>query len=77
MRRLKKFAPKLDMQALAVEVFHLIQRRKSDDRLTWTGDTCVRVNMTIVIPNGSAQQTTQGRRKRFRTILKALMLAAG
>lgn len=40
-RRLVAFAPKLDVQALALEQFGLIQQREIDGRLRWKDATCV------------------------------------
>ena len=76
-RRLQKFAPKLDVQALAAELFRVIQRGAKDVRLTWKSDTVVKINVSVVIPTGPAIQTTQGRRKRFRAALEPLMKTAG
>ena len=76
-RRLKKFAERMDTQELARELVELIERRVDDPRLTLTGDTCVKVNVSHVIPDDAAKQTTHGRRKRFRSDMEALMHAAG
>ena len=76
-RRLTDLEPKLDVGALALEVFDLIQQKQSDERLTWMDDACVRINMTRVIPDGPAKQTTAGRRKRFRCAIEPLMIPGG
>lgn len=76
-RRLEPFLPRLDTKALARQVHDLIQRGAVDDRLTWKEAACVKVNVSVIIPDGPAKQTTQGRRKRFRGDLEPLMQGAG
>ena len=76
-RRLQPFAPKLHTQALAVELFEHIQSRDQDSRLTWKSDTCVRIRLTLAIPDGPPKQTTQGRRRRLRAAITPLLIAAG
>ena len=76
-RRLQAFSPKLDLSALAAELIALVDKQAGDPRLTWKGIGCVRINVSVVIPDDAAKQTTQGRRKRFRSALIPLMAAAG
>lgn len=76
-RRLERFQQRLDTRALAVQVLDLVQQKSADVRLTWKSATCVKINVAVVIPDGPANQTTQGRRKRFRRDLETLMLATG
>ena len=76
-RRLQKFAERMDTQEVAREVVELIKQRADDPRLTLTGNSCVKINVSCVIPDDAAKQTTQGRRKRFRDDMEALMHAAG
>ena len=76
-RRLREYSPKLDVSALAAEIFALVNKQAADPRLTWKGIACVKINVSVVIPDDAAKQTTQGRRKKFRNALVPLMAAAG
>lgn len=78
-RRLVSYSPKLDVRPLANDICQLITGGASttDDRVTWRSATCVKVNVSVLIPDGHAKQTARGRRKRFRAALEPLMADAG
>lgn len=64
-RQVKKQAARLDVGALVEEIEVAIDRGEDDERLSWSGDV-VKVNIGRVIP-ATNKQTTEGRRRRFRT----------
>jgi hypothetical protein len=72
---LVKDAP-LKVQPIAEEIAACILIGKADSRLKWKSDTNVRVLIGDVIP-ATNQQTTSGRRRRFRVALEALILSHG
>lgn len=68
----------VNVKAMAEEIFELIINRSCDERLNWGNDESVRVNIGKVIPGEQVpNQTTEGRRKRFRSKLDQLLLSAG
>lgn len=76
MRQLSPNAPVMDIEKKANEIATLILNGVDDPRVTWLeARQRVRVNIGEVIPLTNPQ-TTQGRRKRFRTLLESLMVAA-
>jgi hypothetical protein len=70
-----KDAP-LKVQPIAEKIAACILTGKSDSRLKWKSDTNVRVLIGDVIP-AINQQTTSGRRRRFRVALEVLLLSHG
>ncbi len=75
MRR-KKLAPRMDTQKLAQETADLILNDCIHDYLIWKEDGNVAIDIGEVIPETYAQ-TTEGRRKRFKTQLVEIMTQAG
>jgi hypothetical protein len=77
-RQLVPMQPRLNVKPLAEEIAHLITEGRNDNRLKWNADGSVRVLIGKILPDDSAvQQTLQGRRKRFRTELKQLLVMRG
>jgi hypothetical protein len=66
----------LKVQAIAEEIAACILAGKADPRLKWKTDTNVRVLISDVISTTN-QQTTSGRRRRFRVALEVLILSHG
>jgi hypothetical protein len=58
----------LKVKPLAQEIADLILNGKEDSRLAWKNETKVRLLITKIIPTTN-EQTTSGRRKRFRSAL--------
>lgn len=74
-RQLTPRARTMNVAAKAQEVTDLIIHGKEDPRITWLDQgRQVQINIGTVIPETS-QQTTQGRRKRFRAALESLLTA--
>lgn len=65
--------PKLDTTTLAAELAPLVLSRARDPRLTINADGTVDVNIGELIPDVGPKQTVQGRRKRFRLALCAML----
>jgi hypothetical protein len=66
----------LKVQPIAEEIAACILAGRNDPRLKWKTDKNVRVLISHVIP-ATNQQTTSGRRKRFRVALEALIQSHG
>ncbi len=53
-------------------------KRQEDDRLKWAkGNQRVQIQIGKIIPDDVAQQTLQGRRKRFSKLLKETLAEVG
>jgi hypothetical protein len=69
-RQLSPMANRVDVRFIAEEVASKIVAGQADDRLSWTGDGRVRVEVGKIFPERSGyMQTVQGRRRRFREAL--------
>ena len=70
-RQLRTKADSLDVGPLCQEVAGLIRNHRVNDKLKWDTDGSVLVKISQVIPNtGGPKQTLEGRRGRFRKLLK-------
>ena len=77
-RQVRPAQRRLDVQPLAEEIFAAMRERLEDERLKWSSEEIVRVQIGKVIPEGSAaKQTVSGRRSRFRDALSQLVKRAG
>ena len=78
-RQKRPNAPAFDAGQAANEVIRLVVAGAgvSDPRLTWKNGACVKVNLSVLIPDGGPAQTAQGRRKRFRAKFEPLMTQEG
>ena len=79
-RQVYPMEPRLDVRPIAQEISDLITRRQPDPRLKWQSENKdkVRVSIGALISAGSAvKQTVEGRRKRFRKTLTALLAEHG
>ena len=73
-RQVAPMRPRLDIGPLADEIARLIVARADDVRLKWYDGGRVRVLIGKIIPAGSAvRQTLEGRRRRFRIALAAIL----
>jgi hypothetical protein len=75
-RPVKLKARPLNVRPLAQEIAATILDGKDDDRLRWKGRDFVRIEIEKVIP-ATNQQTTSGRRKRFRDELTGILKPRG
>jgi hypothetical protein len=75
-RQVEQKEKRLNVKPLAEEIAALIVSGKEDGRLRWTGKDRVGVEIAKIIP-ATNQQTTSGRRKRFRTELCHLVQQHG
>lgn len=75
-RLVGKPAKPLKVAPLAEEIAALMLGRKGDPRLKWLTPTCVRVEISEVIP-ATNKQTTSSRRKRFIRALENELAPAG
>jgi len=66
----------LNVKPLAQEIAELILNSKKDERLRWKGSEKVYVEISKVIP-ATNEQTTSGRRKRFRVELCRILHGHG
>jgi len=65
-RQLSPMAKRVDVRFIAEEVASKIVAGQADDRLSWTGDGRVRVEVGKIFPERSGyKQTVQGRRHRL------------
>ena len=70
-RQLRPKADSLDVGPLCQEVADLIRNHRVNEKLKWHNDGSVFVKIGQVIPNtGGPKQTLEGRRGRFRKLLK-------
>ncbi len=69
--------PALRMEPLVAEICDIIVNRSEDERVKWSGESCVRVIAGKTIPDIGPKQTVEGRRRRFRAKLKESLLALG
>ncbi len=76
-RQLEPTAPRLDVRPLAQEVADAILHDRESPSLKRLPDGRVKVLIGTLIPDVSYQQTTAGRRRRFRQALEALIRPAG
>lgn len=77
-RQVKPRQPGLDVRPMAQHVAQLILTHADDECLKWNADGSVRVLIGEILPLGSAvTQTLEGRRKRFRNTVEALLRQAG
>lgn len=77
-RQIYPMAPRLNIKPIAKEIADLILNKQEDDRLKWNKDGSVRVRIAKIIPDDSGfKQTVEGRIRRFRTELEALLKATG
>lgn len=59
--------PPLDVRSIAEEIAQLVVNHQEDERLRWKKDGSVHVNISRILPEGSAvKQTLEGRRIRMR-----------
>lgn len=73
-RQLYSREPGLNVHPIAEEVAQLIIDRRPDERLKWNEDGSVRVQIGKILPAGlTSKQTLQGRRKRLRVAIEALV----
>lgn len=71
-------AKRLNVKPLAESVLDIILNKIDDERVTWKNEKHeVRVNIGIVIPDDSYQQTVSDRRRRFRKLLDPKLLENG
>jgi hypothetical protein len=66
----------LKVEPIVRDIETLILEHKEDSRLKWLGPTCVRVEISKVIP-ATIPQTTSARRRRFRKALEDGLKVAG
>ena len=71
-----KRAKGLKAGPIAADIEALIVARKEDPRLKWLSETCVRIDISKVIPTTN-KQTTSSRRKRFKKALDERLEVAG
>jgi hypothetical protein len=77
-RQLQPMAKRISAGLIAQEIAGLMLKGKDDARLKWDGDDKVRVEMGHIFPTGSGfKRTIEGRRKRLRESLKAILAANG
>jgi len=77
-RQVRPTQPRLDVKAIAAELFDAIVSGQPEDRLKWEGTSKVRVLIGKVLPEGSAvKDTLANRRKRLRNELTRLLAAEG
>lgn len=77
-RQLQPAQPRLDVKPLVDAIAAAILRGADDPRLKWSENRkTVHVQIGAVIPDAGFQQTTAGRRKRFRTHLSSKLSEAG
>ena len=77
-KQLSPMAPRLGVRPLAETVARLILEHQVDDRLQWRNDGSVLVQISRIIPTGSAvAQTLAGRRKRLNQAVDNLLARAG
>ena len=74
-RQLRPRAAPLDVQALAATIAARVTAGQADSRIVRRGNT-VRI-LTSQIASGDNEQTTDGRRRRFRRALEQLLQAQG
>lgn len=75
-RQLRPAAKPLKTQPLVEKIAKLILKHRKDDRLKWISPAKVRVEIGLVIEETNPQ-TTQGRRRRFRSDLEKELQKAG
>lgn len=78
--RNRQIAPKsrpLKVAPIAKEIADIIRRGVADERVKWISSSEVKVLISEVVPDGGAQQTISGRRKRFYTALQHELAEAG
>jgi hypothetical protein len=63
------------VQPLVDEIAGLIEQDRRDPGLKWYMDGSVQVLIGQVVPNNAFKQTVQGRRRRFRTMLREQLLS--
>lgn len=77
-RQLRPRAKPFLMKAVIAEVITAIRDGKSDDRIRWDGPDKVKLKTNELFPNGSAfRMTLAGRRKAFRSLVTAALVAEG
>jgi hypothetical protein len=76
-RQLRPAAKRLDVRPLAEAVAKAILNSSESELVKKLPDGRIRVLIRTVIPDSEFEQTTAGRRKRFRKILEPLLTAAG
>jgi hypothetical protein len=67
----------LKVAPIAKEIADVIRRGVVDDRVKWLSSSEAKVLISEVIPDGGAQQTVSGRRKRFYTALQHELAETG
>jgi hypothetical protein len=75
-RQVRPMDKPVKVQPIAEEIAALIRDGKQDPRLEWKSHTDVRVLISVIFP-ATNQQTTAGRRKRFRVALDAFLIQKG
>ena len=77
-RQVRPPQSRLDVKAIATELFDAIVSGQPEDRLKWEGESKVRVLIGKVLPEGLAvKDTLAARRKRLRNELTCLLERAG
>jgi hypothetical protein len=66
----------LETESIVRNIETLIRERREDPRLKWLSPTCVRVEISKVIP-ATYKQTTVARRRRFKEALEERLSVAG
>lgn len=67
----------LKVAPVAKEIADSIRRGVADNRVKWLSSSEAKVLISEVVPDGGAQQTVSGRRKRFYTALQHELAEAG
>jgi len=77
-RKVGKTRPRLDVTSEVQKVCESVVTKKSDNRLRWIGDSCVKVLVGVIIPaSGLPKQTLAGRRKRLARALEQALSSNG
>ncbi len=70
--------PPLKVEPLVMKIVELIAMCQEDDRLKWAkGKQRVQIQIGKIIPDDAAQQTLQGRRRRFSKLLEETLAEMG
>jgi hypothetical protein len=75
-RQIRRMDKPLKVKPLAQEIAELILNGKEDSRLAWKNEAKVRLLITKIIPTTN-EQTTSGRRKRFRSAIAEILQPHG
>ncbi|MDF1552534.1 MAG: hypothetical protein P1P84_05695 [Deferrisomatales bacterium] len=76
-RQFLPMSKRFDAKALAVDVASLVERRLEAPGLKWHPDGRVKILIGELVPEGNAQRTMTGRRKRFRVALESILVPKG